>query len=34
MGCALTNKNLKRNNFKERLNLIKKLENIQKNNTI
>ena len=34
MGCALTNKSLKRNNFKERLNLIKKLENIQKNNTI
>lgn len=34
MGCALTNKNLKRNNFKERLNLIRKLENIQKNNMI
>ena len=34
MGCALTNKNLKRNNFKERLNLIKKLENIQKYTTI
>ena len=32
IGCALTNKNLKRNNFKERLNLIRKLENIQKNN--
>lgn len=34
MGCALTNKNLKRNNFKERLRLIQKLENIQKNNII
>lgn len=33
IGCAMTNKKLKRNNFKERLNLIKKLENIQKNNT-
>ena len=34
MGCAFTNKGLKRNNFKERLNLIKKLENKQKNNFI
>lgn len=34
MGCALTNKSLKRNNFKERLRLIQKLENIQKNNII
>ncbi len=33
MGCALTNKGLKRNNFKERLNLISKLGNIQKNST-
>lgn len=33
MGCALTNKGLKRNNFKERLNLLSKLENIQKNST-
>lgn len=32
MGCALTNKGLKRNNFKERLNLINKLEKIQTNN--
>lgn len=34
MGCALTNKNLKRNNFKERLRLIQKLENIQKKNIL
>ena len=34
IGCALTNKNLKRNNFKERLNLVNKLENIQKSNII
>ena len=34
MGCALTNKGLKRNNFKERLNLIDKLEKIQKNNIL
>ena len=34
IGCALTNKSLKRNNFKERLRLIQKMENIQKNNTI
>lgn len=34
MGCALTNKSLKRNNFKERLRLIQKMENIQKSNTI
>ena len=32
IGCALTNKSLKRNNFKERLRLIQKMENIQKNN--
>lgn len=32
MGCALTNKGLKRNNFKERLRLIDKLEKIQTNN--
>ena len=34
MGCALTNKSLKRNNFKERLRLIQKMENIQKSNTL
>jgi hypothetical protein len=32
MGCALTNKGLKHNNFKERLRLIDKLEKIQTNN--
>lgn len=31
MGCAMTNSKLKRNNFKERLNFIEKIENIQKN---
>ena len=32
IGSALTNKDLKSNNFKERLNLINKLEKIQTNN--